>query len=80
MQSEEAIIGPRGCGNDARFVYHSCDANSFLELIRIGDHEIVVISTLRKIAKGEEITILYGYNTKDDDVPLVCKCNTAKCT
>lgn len=36
--TEDFIIDPRGCGNDARYVNHSCEPNAMLELIRMGDH------------------------------------------
>lgn len=59
---------------------HSCDPNAFLELIRLGDHEIVTISPLKPIAKEEEIINFYCYNTKVDEVPLECKCASTKCS
>jgi len=59
-------------GNEARFANHSCDGNTYVDIIR---NRIWLIAK-RDIEKGEEIT--YDYSLDADDL-LACKCGAKYC-
>lgn len=79
MRKVKYTLDPRGCGNDAMRVNHSCDSKSFLYEMDIGGKKIFVIKELRPIPPGPEITIDYGYNSIKYFTVLFCLCNTDKC-
>jgi uncharacterized protein len=59
----------------AAFINHSCDPNCEVDEVR----GRVLISAIRDIAAGEEIT--YDYNLYDGDLddPALCSCGAANC-
>jgi len=59
-------------GNQARFANHSCDGNTYVDIIR---GRIWLIAK-QDIEEGEEIT--YDYSLDADDL-LVCKCGSKRC-
>jgi SET domain-containing protein len=60
--------------NPARFINHGCSPNCESEM-RDGH---IMISALRHIAQGEEITFNYGYDLEDyEDHP--CHCGSPRC-
>lgn len=61
--------------NIARYINHSCDPNAEAE---IHDGHIL-ISAVRRIPAGEEITIDYGKEYYDEFIrPVGCKCGASK--
>lgn len=55
-----------------KYLNHSCDPNC--EALQEGVR--VFIRTIRKVAKGEELTIDYGF---DPAWEIPCSCNSSRC-
>lgn len=59
-------------GNAARFINHACDPNTEAE---ISEDDRIMITAIRDIATGEELTIDYGEEYFDEFIkPVGCKC------
>ena len=67
------MIDATVAGNMAQLLNHSCDPNCFSRPV---GQSRVVLSALRDILPGEELT--YDYRFSGDET-LVCKCGSAKC-
>jgi SET domain-containing protein len=64
-------------GNIARYINHSCDPNCEVE---ISEDDRILISALKKIEPGTELTYDYGEEYFDEFIkPVGCRCGTAKC-
>lgn len=62
-------------GSVARFINHSCEPNTEAEIV----NGRIIISAIKKITKGGEITIDYGDEYYDEFIrPYGCKCTAAK--
>lgn len=79
VNDDKQFIDPRGVGNDAQFVNHSCEPNAELREIRLGDRVIVVIVALRAIKAGEEVLVDYGYESHRTMKPIFCDCGSKRC-
>lgn len=66
-------IGPSGGFDD--YVNHSCDPNSGLKFLG----RRIVLSAIRDIAPGEEITFDYSTTMDENDWELECRCGSALC-
>lgn len=56
MPTEKAIIDPRACGGDARFVNHSCSPNCELHQVAVGDGRFVAaLSSLVDLMAGRSV-------------------------
>lgn len=78
--SSRIVIDASHCGNDARFINHSCTPNCEAEISR----GRVFIFALRDIAVGEELCYDYAYQrsgdeTESDEELYRCLCGTADC-
>lgn len=72
---EEWTIDGEDESNTARYINHSCDPNTEAE---ITDGHIM-ISAVRRIKKGEEVTIDYDKEYFDEFIkPVGCKCKARK--
>ncbi len=61
--------------NIARYINHSCDPNAESEI----HDQHILISAVRDIAPGEEITMDYGEEYYDEFIrPIGCKCSAPK--
>lgn len=60
-------------GSGAEFVNHGCAPN----LVARFDHRRVFYSSLRPIARGEELLI--DYHVRGDIAPIPCLCGAAEC-
>ena len=60
-------------GSGAEFINHGCEPN----LVARFDHRRVFLSSLRPIAKGEEL--LLDYQVRGDIDPISCHCGAASC-
>ncbi len=57
--------------NTARYINHSCDPNTEAEI----DEDRIMITAVRAIKKGEELTIDYDTEYFDEFIrPVGCKC------
>lgn len=57
VPSENAIVDPRVCGNEARYVKHSCSPNVQLVEIDVRGKTIVFLIALQPLKEGEEVLI-----------------------
>lgn len=72
---EEWTIDGSSRSNTARYINHSCDPNTEAEI----DDGHIMITAVRNIKKGEELTIDYDVEYFDDFIrPVGCKCSAAK--
>lgn len=60
-------------GSGAEFINHGCEPN----LLARFDHRRVFLTSLRPIAKGEEL--LLDYHVRGDIDPIPCRCGAAQC-
>jgi hypothetical protein len=74
--SNKSVIDATAAGNMAHLINHSCDPNCFSRVVLCEGKYRVVISALRKIQPGEELT--YDYRFSGDET-LICHCGSNKC-
>jgi hypothetical protein len=72
LDPHRVIDGAFG-GSGAEFVNHSCDPNLVARLVR----GRIVLTSLRGIAAGEELTLDYKLDT--DGAEMRCSCGSEKC-
>lgn len=65
-------------GNNARFLNHSCNPNSELQVWRVNNEYRVGVFSIRKIKKNEEITIDYSFDSFSEE-PWECHCGENNC-
>uniref|UniRef100_A0A7E4VB05 SET domain-containing protein n=1 Tax=Panagrellus redivivus TaxID=6233 RepID=A0A7E4VB05_PANRE len=68
------IIDLTYCGNDARFINHSCDSK--LQSVQVGSQLRLI--TKRYIEAGEEVTLDYTLQASGND-NFECQCEAVKC-
>ncbi|KAI1893780.1 hypothetical protein AGOR_G00127190 [Albula goreensis] len=66
-------------GNAARFINHSCEPNCSSHVVNIQGHKHIIIFTLRKIYRGEEITYDYKFPVEGPGHKLPCNCGAKTC-
>ncbi|OGG68935.1 hypothetical protein A3C20_01715 [Candidatus Kaiserbacteria bacterium RIFCSPHIGHO2_02_FULL_55_25] len=72
---DEWTIDAEHGGSVARYINHSCEPNTEAEIV--GGR--ITISAIKKITKGEEITIDYGDEYYDEFIrPYGCRCGAKK--
>ena len=74
--SERLVIDATAAGNMAQLINHSCEPNCFSRVVTCGDKQRVVISALRDIVAGEELTYDYRFSSKE---LLMCRCGSKTC-
>ena len=60
-------------GSGAEFINHGCEPN----LVARFDHRRVFLSSLRPIARGDELLI--DFHVRGDIDPIPCRCGAANC-
>lgn len=76
---DHAVISPDIEKFGIHLLNHSCIPNTFVYIYK--GHTLAF--ALRKILKGEELTIFYLLSPKDkscDPCPHICKCGNSKCS
>lgn len=66
-------------GNAARFINHSCEPNCFSRVVSVDGQKHIVISAMRKIYRGEELTYDYKFPIEEPGNKLPCNCGAKKC-
>ncbi|KAG9348259.1 hypothetical protein JZ751_001994, partial [Albula glossodonta] len=66
-------------GNAARFINHSCEPNCSSHVVNIQGHKHIIIFSLRKIYRGEEITYDYKFPVEGPGHKLPCNCGAKTC-
>jgi predicted PilT family ATPase len=72
---KDRYVDAERMGNMMRFINHSCKPNALAHLIYVKGEAKVVITTMKKIQSGEEISINYG----DDYIMHRGKCQCDNC-
>ena len=70
---DDVVVDAAVDGNDARFINHSCEPNTFFRCTP----ERAEIYALRDIRRGEELTVDYGESQHDGKLP--CRCGAPRC-
>jgi hypothetical protein len=71
---KDIYIDAAAGGSITRFLNHSCTPVCEFREVRSGDRHTVVVTTIRAVRAGEEITVDYG-----DNLWFVCQCGEADC-
>lgn len=76
----EHIVDATKCGNQARFINHSCDPSLEAKIIRVDGAKRIVLYALRDISPGEELTFDYKFTAAEEGEDRVkCMCGSEKC-
>ncbi|XP_055338361.1 histone-lysine N-methyltransferase 2C-like isoform X2 [Paramacrobiotus metropolitanus] len=79
VDNEEVCDASRA-GGPARFINHSCDPNCITEVVQTDKNEKkIVISSLRRIFKDEELCYDYKFDFEDDQHKIPCNCGASNC-
>ncbi|KAH0846856.1 hypothetical protein AYO21_07414 [Fonsecaea monophora] len=65
-------------GGWTRYVNHSCSPNTQYVLTNVGQHTLIIVQALRRIAFGEEITVDYG-DDYFENLGISCRCGSPRC-
>ncbi len=82
-QGHTLMLDASKAGSIARFANHSCEPNCVMQKWLVAGETRIVLTSLRKIAKGEEVT--YNYHFYDDGFPAnpilaqQCRCGSVFC-
>lgn len=73
----EFVIDAHVCGNDARFINHSCEPNCELQKWFVNGLPVMAIFSTEDIQAGAEIT--YNYKFEPFGRSMDCHCGSKKC-
>ncbi|GAU93598.1 hypothetical protein RvY_05517 [Ramazzottius varieornatus] len=77
---KDTVVDASRSGGSARFINHSCDPNCITEVVQTDkDNKKIVITSLRKILKGEELCYDYKFDFEDDLHKIPCNCGARNC-
>jgi len=71
--SPDSFLGPSGQADD--YVNHSCDPNCAVYF----ENDYLVLKTIKKVKKGQEITFDYGTIQFREPTIFYCDCGSRKC-
>ncbi|CAH8447275.1 unnamed protein product [Schistosoma turkestanicum] len=74
---DDFVIDATMCGNNARFINHSCQPNCYAKIIMVESKKKIVIYSKRDINVMEEITYDYKFPYEDEKIP--CQCGSSSC-
>ena len=69
----DSFLGPSGQADD--YVNHSCDPNCAVYF----ENDYLILKTIKKIKKGQEITFDYGTIQFREPTTFYCDCGSRKC-
>jgi SET domain-containing protein len=77
---DDVVIDAAVCGNEARWINHSCDPNCDAAV----EDKRIWIETIRDIERGEELTYDYAYELPERHTAAAkrcfpCNCGSTKC-
>ena len=80
---DDWVIDATVHGGPARFINHSCDPNCQAELVVFDKsserkEKRIIITSVRRIASGEELTYDYKIDFENDD-KIPCNCGSSSC-
>ena len=76
------VIDAGDKANLSRYINHSCNPNCYLSKWVVDGRICVGIHAKKIIARGEELTIAYDFDSESAKILLLpaCRCNPAQCT
>ncbi|XP_049336810.1 histone-lysine N-methyltransferase 2C isoform X2 [Astyanax mexicanus] len=75
----EHVIDATITGGPARYINHSCAPNCIAEVVTFEkDHKIMITSN-RRIQRGEELCYDYKFDLEDDQHKIPCHCGAVNC-
>ncbi|MBN3308112.1 KMT2C methyltransferase, partial [Amia calva] len=78
MDSEH-VIDATLTGGPARYINHSCAPNCIAEVVTFERGHKIIISSNRRIQKGEELCYDYKFDFEDDQHKIPCHCGAVNC-
>ncbi|XP_061096332.1 histone-lysine N-methyltransferase 2C-like isoform X3 [Conger conger] len=75
----EHVIDATITGGPARYINHSCAPNCVAEVITFERGHKIIISSNRRIQKGEEMCYDYKFDLEDDQHKIPCHCGAVNC-
>ncbi|XP_035272042.1 histone-lysine N-methyltransferase 2C isoform X3 [Anguilla anguilla] len=75
----EHVIDATITGGPARYINHSCAPNCVAEVVTFEKGHKIIISSNRRIQKGEEMCYDYKFDLEDDQHKIPCHCGAVTC-
>ncbi|KAJ8337048.1 hypothetical protein SKAU_G00382680 [Synaphobranchus kaupii] len=75
----EHVIDATLTGGPARYINHSCAPNCVAEVVTFERGHRIIITSNRKIQKGEELCYDYKFDLEDDQHKFPCHCGAVNC-
>ncbi|KAL4630959.1 histone-lysine N-methyltransferase 2C [Arapaima gigas] len=73
------VIDATITGGPARYINHSCAPNCVAEVVTFEKGHKIIISSNRKIQRGEELCYDYKFDLEDDQHKIPCLCGAVNC-
>ncbi|XP_018124496.1 histone-lysine N-methyltransferase 2C isoform X3 [Xenopus laevis] len=73
------VIDATLTGGPARYINHSCAPNCVAEVVTFEKGHRIIISSNRRIQKGEELCYDYKFDFEDDQHKIPCHCGAVNC-
>ncbi|XP_076827373.1 LOW QUALITY PROTEIN: histone-lysine N-methyltransferase 2C [Brachyhypopomus gauderio] len=75
----EHVIDATITGGPARYINHSCAPNCIAEVVTFEKGHKIIISSNRRIQRGEELCYDYKFDLEDDQHKIPCHCGAVNC-
>ncbi|XP_034415694.1 histone-lysine N-methyltransferase 2C-like isoform X10 [Cyclopterus lumpus] len=62
-----------------RYINHSCSPNCITEVVTVEKENKIIISSCRRIQRGEELSYDYKFDLEDDQHKIPCHCGVVNC-
>lgn len=73
------VIDATITGGPARYINHSCAPNCITEVVNVEKENKIIISSCRRIQRGEELSYDYKFDLEDDQHKIPCHCGAVNC-
>ncbi|XP_061615115.1 histone-lysine N-methyltransferase 2C-like isoform X3 [Phyllopteryx taeniolatus] len=73
------VIDATIAGGPARYINHSCAPNCITEVVSVDKENKIIISSCRRIQRGEELSYDYKFDLEDDQHKIPCHCGAFNC-
>ncbi|XP_043959917.1 histone-lysine N-methyltransferase 2C isoform X2 [Gambusia affinis] len=73
------VIDATITGGPARYINHSCAPNCITEVVTVEKENKIIISSSRRIQRGEELCYDYKFDLEDDQHKIPCHCGAVNC-
>ncbi|XP_023181708.1 histone-lysine N-methyltransferase 2C-like isoform X7 [Xiphophorus maculatus] len=73
------VIDATITGGPARYINHSCAPNCITEVVMVEKENKIIISSCRRIQRGEELCYDYKFDLEDDQHKIPCHCGAMNC-